>query len=41
MTNISLLLPKNRRPVWIPGLETIDETLDNKLSTHVEIPLLG
>ncbi len=41
MTNISLLLPKNRRPVWTPGLETIDETLDSKLSAYVEIPLLG
>ena len=41
MNNISLLLPKNRRPVWTPGLETLDETLDNELSTYVEIPLLG
>ena len=41
MNNISLLLPKNRRPVWTPGLETVDETLDNELSTYIEIPLLG
>ncbi len=41
MNNISLLLPKNRRPVWTPGLEAIDETLDNELSSYVEIPLLG
>lgn len=41
MNNISLLLPKNRRPVWTPGLETVDETLDNDLSTYIEIPLLG
>ncbi len=41
MNNISLLLPKNRRPVWTPGLEAIDETLDNELSSYIEIPLLG
>lgn len=41
MNNISLLLPKNRRPVWTPGLETIDESLDNDLSEYVDIPLLG
>ncbi len=41
MNNLSLLLPKNRRPVWTPGLEAIDETLDTELSAYVEIPLLG
>ena len=41
MNNISLLLPKNRRPVWTPGLEAIDETTGDELSTYVEIPLLG
>jgi len=41
MNNISLLLPKNRRPVWTPGLEAIDQSLDDGLSTYVEIPLLG
>ena len=45
MNNISLLLPqnrpKNRRPVWVPGLETINEDLDAELSSLVEIPLLG
>ena len=37
MNNISLLLPKNRRPVWSPVLEASDE----ELSTLIEIPLLG
>jgi len=41
MNNISLLLPKNRRPMWTPGLEALDETLDNELANYVEIPLLG
>ena len=45
MNNISLLLPqnrpKNRRPVWAPGLQAIDEDLDAELSLLVEIPLLG
>lgn len=41
MNNISLLLPKNRRPVWTPGLEPIDEFSDSELSTLVDIPLLG
>ena len=41
MNNISLLLPKNRRTVWTPGLEALDQTLDDELSTYVEIPLLG
>ena len=41
MNNVTLLLPKNRRPVWTPGLESIDDTLDGELSTYIEIPLLG
>lgn len=41
MNNISLLLPKNRRPVWTPALDNIESELDNELSTLVEIPLLG
>jgi repressor LexA len=41
MNNISLLLPKNRRPVWVPGLEAINEDLDTELSSLIEIPLLG
>ena len=41
MNNISLLLPKNRRPVWVPGLETINEDTDPGLSLLIEIPLLG
>ncbi len=41
MNNVSLLIPKNRRPVWTPTLNTIDDTLDDELSTLVEIPLLG
>ena len=41
MNNISLLLPKNRRPVWTPSLEAVDETIEGELSSYVEIPLLG
>ncbi len=41
MNNVSLLIPKNRRPVWTPTLNIIDDELDNELSTFVEIPLLG
>ena len=37
MNNVSLLLPKNRRPVWSPVLETTDE----ELTDLIEIPLLG
>ncbi len=45
MNNISLLLPKNSRPVWTPNLIEIedgseDESLDHLLAL-VEIPLLG
>ncbi len=41
MNNISLLLPKNRRPVWTAEFAAIDEELDNELSNLVSIPLLG
>jgi repressor LexA len=41
MNNISLLLPKNRRPVWTPALTSIDDELDEGISAYVEIPLLG
>jgi len=41
MNNISLLLPKNRRPVWSPVLNTIDDNPDNEFSEFIEIPLLG
>jgi len=41
MNNVSLLLPKNRRPVWTPGLTPVDTELDNELSALVDIPLLG
>jgi len=41
MNNISLLLPKNRRPVWTPEAEAIDDILTTELSSYVEIPLLG
>jgi len=37
MNNVSLLLPKNRRSVWSPVLESAAEELD----TLIEIPLLG
>ncbi len=41
MNNISLLLPKNRRPVWTADFTAIDNELDNELSNLVSIPLLG
>jgi repressor LexA len=41
MNKLSLLLPKNRRPVWTADFATIDEELDNELSNLVSIPLLG
>ena len=41
MNNISLLLPKNRRPVWSPEFDAIDDELSNEISTYIEIPLLG
>jgi repressor LexA len=37
MDNLSLLIPKNKRPVWIDGLNEID----SESSLMVEIPLLG
>lgn len=37
MNNVSLLLPKNRRPVWAPVLETADD----ESYSFIEIPLLG
>ena len=41
MNNISLLLPKNRRPVWTADFTAIDNELDNELSNLISIPLLG
>jgi repressor LexA len=41
MNNISLLIPKNRRPVWSPALETIDDNRHDEASEFIEIPLLG
>jgi repressor LexA len=41
MNNISLLLPKNRRPVWTADFTAIDNEQDNELSNLVNIPLLG
>lgn len=41
MNNISLLLPKNRRPVWTPSLEALDEAHNSQLNDYIEIPLLG
>ena len=41
MNNISLLLPKNRRPVWTPALTLVDDELNDGISTYIEIPLLG
>ena len=37
MNNISLLIPKNKRPVWIDGLDTIE----TESTAMLEIPLLG
>ncbi len=37
MNNVSLLLPKNKRPVWIEGLNEIE----SDSIAMVEIPLLG
>ncbi len=41
MNNISLLLPKNRRPVFPAELEPADNELDDLLPAYIEIPLLG
>ncbi len=37
MSNVNYLIPKNNRPVWIPGLEALDILAEDM----VEIPLLG
>ena len=37
MNNVSLLLPKNKRPVWIEGLDEIE----SDAMAMIEIPLLG
>ncbi len=37
MSNVSLLISKEKRPTWIPGLESIESLAD----TLTEIPLLG
>ncbi len=37
MSNVNYLIPKNNRPVWIPGLEALDILVEDM----VEIPLLG
>ena len=37
MNNVSLLIPKNKRPTWIAGLDEVEsESMD-----MLEIPLLG
>ena len=42
MNNISLLLPKNRRPIWEnPTLELIEDEPSDELMMLIEIPLLG
>ena len=42
MNNISLLLPKNRRPVWEnPTLELIEDESSDELMMLIEIPMLG
>lgn len=41
MNNVSLLLPKNRRPVWSPELESLADEQHCELSELIEIPLLG
>ena len=37
MNNVSMLLPKNKRPVWIEGLDEIE----SDAMAMIEIPLLG
>lgn len=37
MSNLSLLIPKNKRPVWTPELEELDILVEDML----EVPLLG
>ncbi len=41
MNNISLLLPKNQRPVWPAEFESIGMAYEEELTTFIEIPLLG
>ena len=41
MNNISLLISKNRRPVWVPALSSLDDDQCEAISTYIEIPLLG
>lgn len=41
MNNVSLLLPKNRRPVWTPALSPTDDEFGEDITTYIEIPLLG
>ncbi len=41
MNNLSLLLPKNRRPVLPANFDMLDDELDNELSNLIDIPLLG
>ena len=41
MNNISLLIPKNRRPVWTSALSSLDDEQCEAMSTYIEIPLLG
>jgi len=41
MNNISLLLPKNCRPVWTPNLESVDDSQHQEHYDYVDIPLLG
>lgn len=37
MSNVNYLIPKNKRPVWVPDLEALDILVEGM----VEIPLLG
>lgn len=37
MSNVNYLIPKNKRPIWMPDLEALDIFVDGM----VEIPLLG
>jgi repressor LexA len=41
MNNISLLIPKNHRPVWTPELEPLEDCTLADISPLIEIPLLG
>jgi repressor LexA len=37
MSTVNYLIPKNKRPIWLPDLEALDILVDGM----VEIPLLG